>query len=152
MAEGDGNRLDRNKLSRGGLKFARIIPARMKGWIEQFVTLGSQVKILGEDDKPLKKDGKTQWEFKEKTMSEEVARSLIENPFFQKPLPEILRILPVPVPILTSQGDIRLPHAGFNFNRDLGIYLLRRECACRREDGHRPSPESHRARSAGLRI
>jgi hypothetical protein len=106
IPQDDENRLDRNKLARGGLKFRGFIGARTKGWIEQFLTTGRMV------GKPL--------EFKERTMSEENARALIENPFFQKQLPKIRRILPVGVPILTAQGDIRLPGPGFN--PDLDIY------------------------------
>jgi hypothetical protein len=79
------------------------------------------VKALNENREALRgPDGKIVMEFKEKTMSEENARALIENPFFQKYLPKIQRILTVPIPILTPQGDIRLPQPGFN--SDLGIY------------------------------
>ncbi len=115
------NQLDRNKLARGGLKFRGFTGVRTKGWIEQFLTTGHMVKVLDDNGKPLRDaKGKVILEFKEKTMTEENARSLIENPFFQKPLPKIYRILPVPVPILTAQGDIRVPRPGFN--PDLGIY------------------------------
>jgi len=115
------DRFDRNKLARGGLKFRSFTGARTKGWIEQFLTTGHLVKSLDEDGKVVKDSkGKIVWEFKEKTMSEENARSLIENPFFQKKLPKIHRILTVPIPILTHQEDIRFPRPGFN--SELGIY------------------------------
>jgi hypothetical protein len=115
------DQLDRNKLARGGLKFRAFTGARTKGWIEQYLTTGHMVAVLDDNGKPMKNEkGKVVYEFKEKTMSEDVARSLIENPFFQKQLPQIHRILTVPIPILTPQGDIRLPLPGFN--RDLGIY------------------------------
>jgi hypothetical protein len=121
VPQNEKDRLDRNKLARGGLKFRGFTGARTKGWIEQFLTPGHRVKALDENGKVLKDSkGKIVWEFKEKTMSEENARSLIENPFFQKKLPKIHRILTVPIPILTSQGDIRYPRPGFN--SELGIY------------------------------
>jgi hypothetical protein len=121
VPENEKDRLDRNNLARGGLKFRSLTGARTKGWIEQFLTTGQMVKALNGDGKPLRdSDGKIIWEFKDKTMSEENARSLIENPFFQKQLPKIKRILTVPIPFLTPQGDIRIPHPGFN--PELGIY------------------------------
>src|SRR4029077_2205768 len=39
---GEENQLDRNNLARGGLKFRGFTGARMKGWIEQFITTGYQ--------------------------------------------------------------------------------------------------------------
>ena len=114
-------RLDRNRLSVGGLKFCPFTGARIKGWIEQFLTTGQMAKTLDQNGRCVRDpDGKIVWEFKEKTISEADAPSLIENPFFQKHLPKIQRILTVPIPILSPQGDIRLPHPGFN--SELGIY------------------------------
>jgi hypothetical protein len=84
------DRLDRNKLACGGLKFRGFTGSRTKGWIEQFLTTGHMVKVLDENGKPKKDaDGKVMWVFKEQTMSEDVARSLIENPFFQRQLPSL---------------------------------------------------------------
>lgn len=121
VPENKEDRLDRNKLARGGLKFRSFSGARTKGWIEQFLTTGHLVKALDEKGEPIKDEqGKIIWVFKEKTMSEENARGLIENPFFQSALPKIYRILTVPVPILTPAGEIRLPQPGFN--PELGIY------------------------------
>ena len=121
IPQNERDRLDRNNLARGGLKFRSLTGARTKGWIEQFLTTGHMVKALNGDGKPLRDlDGRIVMEFKEKTMSEENGRSLIENPFFQKHLPKIKRILSVPLPILTPQGDIRIPQPGFN--PELGIY------------------------------
>jgi hypothetical protein len=113
VPENEKDRLDRNKLARGGLKFRSFTGARTKGWIEQFLTTGHMVKVRDPD-------GGIVTEFKEKTMSEENAGGLIENPFFQRYLPKINRILTVPIPILTPQGDIRIPHPGFN--PELEIY------------------------------
>ena len=89
--------------------------------MNSILTPGHMVKALDDDGKVLKDSkGKTVWEFKEKTMSEENARSLIENPFFQRQPPKIHRILTVSIPILTPKGDIRFPRPGFN--SELGIY------------------------------
>ena len=82
------------------------------------------VKVLDENDKPLRDPSrKIVMEFCEKTMTEENGRSLIENPFFQKHLPKIKRIITVPIPILTADGDIRFPRPGFN--SDLDVYCAR---------------------------
>jgi hypothetical protein len=115
------NTLDRNKLARGGLKFRALTGVRTKGWIEQFLTTGVMIKMLGDRGDPIRDtNGKIQWKFAEKTMGEDLARSLLENPFFRRQLPRISRILPVAVPILTPGGHIRLPQPGYN--KDLEIY------------------------------
>jgi hypothetical protein len=121
IPEAETKQLDRNKLARGGLKFRGFNGARTKSWIEQFLTTGTMVKALDENGNPKKNEkGKQLWEFKERTMPEELGRALLENPFFQKRLPEIRRILTVPILILTPEGDIRIPRPGFN--ADLKIY------------------------------
>jgi hypothetical protein len=113
--------LDRNKLARGGLKFRTLTGVRTKGWIEQFLTTGIMIKAKDDIGQPLRDaNGKIQWKFAEKTMGEDLARSLLENPFFRSQLPRISGILPIPVPILTPNGDIRLPRPGYN--KDLEIY------------------------------
>ena len=113
--------LDRNKLARGGLKFRPLTGVRIKSWIEQFLTPGIMIKMLDDHGNPIRDaNGKIQWKFAEKTMGEALGRSLVENPFLRKQLPRICRILPVPIPILTSKGDIRLPTPGYN--KDLQIY------------------------------
>jgi hypothetical protein len=115
------DKLDRNQLARGGLKFRTLTGVRTKGWIEQYLTTGVMTKKLNEKDEPiLNAAGNPQWKFAEKTMSEDLARSLVENPFFRRQLPRISRILPVPVPILMADSQIRMPRSGFN--KDLEIY------------------------------
>jgi hypothetical protein len=117
------NNLDRNKLARGGLKFRTLTGVRTKGWIEQFLTTGIMKKAQDEHGQPRRdKNGKIVWEFVEKTMGEDLGRSLLENPFFRRQLPRISRILPVPVPILI-RGDPRMPHPGYN--KDLEIYCAK---------------------------
>jgi hypothetical protein len=84
------NRLDRNKLARGGLKFSTFTGPKTKGWLEQYLTPGHRVKVLDDNGNPVKDEqGKPLFEFKEQTMSETLARSFIENPFFKKRLPRI---------------------------------------------------------------
>jgi hypothetical protein len=115
------NTLDRNKLARGGLKFRTLTGVRTKGWIEQFLTTGTMIKELDTGGNPIRNaSGGVRWKFAEKTMGEELARSLLENPFFQRQLPRIQRILPVPIPMLLPNGDIRVPQPGYN--KDLEIY------------------------------
>ena len=114
------NRLDRNKLARGGLKFSTFSGPKTKGWLEQYLTPGHMVKVLDDNGKPIKDEqGKTIWEFKEQTMSEPPARAFIENPFFKERLPQIYRVLPVSILFLLhratsgfqNQGSI--PNWGF---------------------------------------
>jgi hypothetical protein len=112
IPEESEDKLDRNKLARGGLKFRTLTGIRTKTWIEQYLTTGIMIK-----------DAKKKWVFAEKTMGEGLARSLVESPFFRRQLPKILRILPVPIPFLLPNGDIRMPRPGFN--RELGIYCAR---------------------------
>src|ERR1700752_4946706 len=54
VPQNEKDRLDCNKLARGGLKFRSFTGTRTKGWIEQFLTTGHLVKALDEDGKPLK--------------------------------------------------------------------------------------------------
>lgn len=102
--------LDRFKLARGGLKFRTLTPVRAKTWIEQFVEIGVDVES---------KNGASKTVFAAKTMSEALARSLLESPQFLKSLPRVARILDVAIPIRTKSGDI--PASGFN--RELGLYV-----------------------------
>ena len=101
---------DRFKLARGGLKFETISPTRFKTWAEQYVETGVfQIdSVTGTRV------------FKAKTMSEAVARSMLESPQFLSHIPRIWRILDVPIPIRTNLGDIVTPKSGFN--PALGIY------------------------------
>jgi hypothetical protein len=79
-AADDKNRLDRNKLARGGLKFSTFTAPRTKGWLEQYLTTGHMVKVLGDNGKPVKDaQGKPIFEFKEQTMSETLARALLKT-------------------------------------------------------------------------
>jgi hypothetical protein len=95
-------KLDRHKLARGGWKFRPLTGIRIKSWIEQFLSTGSMKRV---GDK---------WVFKEQTMTKELGSSMIESPFFQEGMPRILRILPVPIPIQTPEGDFCLPQPGYN--------------------------------------
>jgi hypothetical protein len=104
--------LDRFKLAHGGLKFIALTPARAKTWLEQFIQTGVEVES---------KNGKSEALFKAKTMSESLARSLLESPQFLKRIPRVARILDVAIPIRTRNGDIVFPAPGFN--RELGLYL-----------------------------
>jgi hypothetical protein len=104
--------LDRFKLARGGLKFNTLTPVRAKTWIEQFIETGLDVESKKEPAKSV---------FMAKTMSEALARSLLESPQFLKSLPRVARILDVPIPIRTRDGDIIFPKPGFN--RNLGLYV-----------------------------
>ena len=101
---------DRFKLARGGLKFQPLSPVRAKTWFEQYVQTGVfQIdSVTGTRV------------FKAKTMSEAVARSMLESPQFLSHIPRIYRILDVPIPIRTNAGDILTPKPGFN--PALGIY------------------------------
>jgi hypothetical protein len=103
--------LDRYKLALGGLKFKTLSPIRTKTWIQQFVATGVDVE---------RKDDSGKYEFTAKTMSEACARSLLESPQFLKHIPRVARILDVPIPIRTANGDIVFPKPGLN--RQLGIY------------------------------
>jgi hypothetical protein len=103
---------DRFKLARGGTKFRPLTPTRFQTWTEQFVTTGVKVQS--------QKDG--QWHFQPTTMTERDARRFLQAPQFLKRLPRIARILTVPIPIRTPQGDIIFPKPGFN--PELGIYCV----------------------------
>jgi hypothetical protein len=104
--------LDRFNLARGGLKFKTLTSVRAKTWIEQFVETGLDIESK-------EKPGETR--FMAKTMSEALARSLLESPQFLKSIPRVARILDVAIPIRDSRGDIRFPKPGFN--RDVGVYV-----------------------------
>jgi hypothetical protein len=82
----------------------------MKTWVEQFVTTGVTIE---------NPDGRRS--FAPKTMSESVARALVESPLFQDKLPLVQRIQSVPCPILMPNGDIRIPRKGYD--KEFGIYL-----------------------------
>jgi hypothetical protein len=103
--------LDRFKLAHGGLKFKALSSVRAKTWIEQFIETGLDVE---------RKDKPGEYVFMAKTMSEAVARSLLESPQFLKHIPRVVRILDVPIPVRTSSGDIVFPKPGLT--RSLGIY------------------------------
>jgi hypothetical protein len=104
--------LDRFKLAKGGLKFSTLTAVRTKTWVEQFIETGVEVALKKEPNKSV---------FMAKTMSEALARSLLESPQFLKSIPRVARILDVAIPIRDSKGDIRFPKPGFN--RDLGLYV-----------------------------
>ena len=106
--------LDRFKLARGGAKFSTLTPVRAKTWLEQFVETGLDVKLKNP------KEGGPKTFFAAKTMSEGLARSLLESPQFLKHIPRVVRILDVPIPIRTKTKEIVFPKPGFN--RELGIY------------------------------
>jgi hypothetical protein len=119
--DADEDKLDRNKLAKGGLKFRTLQGNRVRGWIEQFLTTGVLRKKLAQDGKPAKDEqDRLIWEFAEKTMDEGLGRALVVNPFFQKRMPTVMRILPVPVPILLPSGGIVMPKPGYN--KDLNVY------------------------------
>jgi hypothetical protein len=120
-SDADEDKLDRNKLAKGGLKFRTLQGIRIKGWIEQFLTTGVRRKQLDADGTPVRDEhGRVIWEFAEKTMDEGLGRAMTVNPFFQKLMPTVMRILPVPVPILLPNGDIVMPKPGYN--KTLNIY------------------------------
>ena len=104
--------LDRFKLAKGGLKFSTLTPARAKTWFEQFVQIGTDIES---------KNGAAKTVFAAKTMSEALARSLLESPQFLKSLPRVARILDVGIPIRGRNGEIIFPKPGFN--RELGLYV-----------------------------
>jgi hypothetical protein len=101
---------DRFKLARGGLKFETLSPMRARTWFEQYAETGIY-----------KTDPNTGARvFMAKTMSETVSHSMTVSPQFLVHTPRVWRILDVPIPVRTIQGDIVTPKAGFN--RDLGIF------------------------------
>jgi hypothetical protein len=64
-------------------------------------------------------------------MSEATAHSMTLSPQFLIHVPRVWRILDVPVPVRTTEGDIVMPNPGFNAG--LGIYCnpkIRRSKPC----------------------
>jgi hypothetical protein len=104
--------LDQFKLARGGLKFRTLTATRAKTWLEQFVQTGIDSKS---------EDGDGANIFKAKTMSEALARSLLESPQFLKSIPRVARILDVAIPVRTKTGEYVFPKPGFN--RELGLFV-----------------------------
>jgi hypothetical protein len=100
---------DRFKLAYGGLKFEPFSHIRARTWFEQYVETGViQTDRLGKQF------------FTAKTMSEATARLILQSPQFLVHIPDIWRILDVPIPILLPNGDIITPKP--KFNREFGIY------------------------------
>jgi hypothetical protein len=89
--------LDRFKLAKGGPKFKPLTPVRAKTWTEQFAQIGANIESKAQRGKSV---------FTVKTMSESVARSLLESPQFLKRIPSVARILDIPIPIRTAGDDI----------------------------------------------
>lgn len=106
-----------------GLRFDAMTPLRLKTWIEAFITTGVMAKTGKKDDAgELIKDerGNPEAEFREKTMSNIDAGTLLECPSFIKGQYRISRILDVPIPVLMPGGEIFYPQPGYN--KDLEIY------------------------------
>jgi hypothetical protein len=97
----DGAR-EQYELGAKGLKFSVMTPIRFRTWVEQYIATGITV------------EEKTDTTFFEKTMAELQARGVLANPGFQKGLPEIKRILDVPIPIRTQSGKTIYPKPGYN--------------------------------------
>lgn len=103
--------LDRFKLARGGLKFITLTPAKARTWLEQFIEPGIDVETP---------KGTGVFRFAARSMSEACARSLLVSPQFLQHIPQIDRILDVPIPIRKPDGEIVFPKLGFN--PSLGVY------------------------------
>jgi len=53
------------------------------------------------------------WVFKEKSMTSELAKTVLDSHFFQNKMPNIKRIFPVPLPIM-YKGKLTFPKKGFD--------------------------------------
>jgi hypothetical protein len=86
---------------------------RLTTWIEQFITTGRKVEM--ED----KESGEKKSVFLAQTMSDAQAGRLLEGPVMSRSLPEIKRILDVPIPIIRN-SQVIYPKPGYNAG---GFYL-----------------------------
>jgi hypothetical protein len=110
--------LYKNKSAKSGLTFSVLTPARSRTWVEDFVTTGIYEPI----NPNLTPDGRVSPErkFVPHSMSSDVACSLMQSPQFAREIPQINRILDVPIPIKSPSGEIIT--LGPGFNSKLGIY------------------------------
>ncbi len=86
--------------------FLTIKPNRFITLIEKYVCPGVNVK---------KNNGEqgTEWVFKEKSISSELAGTILASDILQKALPQIRRIFTIPIPIM-YKGELTFPTPGYD--------------------------------------
>ena len=105
------DRLDKRKLAIGGLQVRPLTASRMKSQLEHFIRPLAWTKPKGKGkDKP-------KLVFRNPITTEMI--DLLESPDYQKTLPELVRISPVPIPLMHHNMPLMLQDG---YNPEFGIY------------------------------
>lgn len=87
--------------------FIPLKSSRFITLLEKFIKPGYDLLIKDKENQ----EGKMI--FKEKSMTNELAKTILDSPFFQNKMPNIKRIFPIPLPIM-YEGKLTFPNKGFD--------------------------------------
>jgi len=88
--------------------FISMEPSRFITVLEKYVTPGVYAEVKN------KVDGTSKTEFKERSITAELSKTILSSDILQTSLPQINRIFTIPIPIMDKKGDLTFPKKGYD--------------------------------------